>query len=229
MINVVRSQAPRSNFAYNDEDIKAQIKEDFYSMCFLCEEVAPKHAEVEHFYPVKGGWEDKKHEWENLLFCCEKCNKIKSNTYNKKDSSGLIENELLKNWEDNVEQIIRLSFNIPQTIIQIDIDKQTPQGIFEKAKTSKELLDKIYNGKNTTSLSYIDLQKAIIDELADFMSLLKSFFDATKPTWYKEEKEREIAQKLSKKTKSAKSSFVGFKRYIIRNNPKYQHFEQYFD
>ena len=39
---------------------------------------------------------------------CEKCNKIKSNSYNRKAENGNIEKEILKNWVDNVENTLKL-------------------------------------------------------------------------------------------------------------------------
>ncbi len=227
MINVSKSTAPRAVFRYNDADIVAQIKVDFHEMCFLCEEVALRHSEVEHFYPVKGGWADKEHDWDNLLWCCEKCNKIKSNSYNK-NKDGVIENEILKSWGDDVEIILQLTLNIPQTNILIFIHT-TDSNLQTKALKTQELLHKIYNGIATTSLYFIDLRKMIVAEIAEFRSLLKEYENDKKPDWYKKQQEAEIAKRLSKRTKTSKSSFVGFKRYIVNSNPRHSYFKKYFD
>lgn len=228
MINVTKSTAPRTVFRYNEADIVAQIKDDFQEMCFLCEEVALRHSEVEHFYPVNGGWADREHDWDNLFWICGKCNKIKSDSYNRKNDKSTVENQILNNLSDDVENILQLSLNIPQTSINITI-YTTDSVLLQKATTTKVLLNKIYNGIDTTSPSYIDLQKMIVTEMAKFRSLLREYDNQKKPVWYRQLQEIEIAKRLSKRTKTSESSFVGFKRYIIRNNPKYKEFEKYFD
>lgn len=228
MINVIKSTAPRATFSYNDNDIVAQIKYDFQEMCFLCEEVALRHSEVEHFHPVNGGWAEREHDWDNLFLICGKCNKIKSNSYNKKNDVGIIENQILNNLIDDVENILQLSLNIPQTSINISI-YTTDTILLQKALITQEFLNKVYNGIGTTSLSYIDLRKMVVTEMAEFRSLLKEYENDKKPDWYKKQQEAEIAKRLSKRTKTSKSSFVGFKRYIVNNNPRHSYFKKYFD
>jgi uncharacterized protein (TIGR02646 family) len=225
MINVVKSSQPSSDFKYTDHEIKSVIKSDFHEMCFLCEEVALRHSEIEHFYPVKGGWPEKEHEWDNLLWCCEKCNKIKSNSYNRKAENGNIEKEILKSWVDNVENTLKLSIDFSTHEVFFNFE-----GTDSRIANTVELLDKIYNGKGTSSLSYIDLRKMIIEELAEFLSLVESYLNAEKPAWYKEIQETDIKVRLSKTNKNAKSSFVSFKRwYILDKENLRQDFQRHFD
>ncbi len=219
MINIQKSNPPTHTFTYKDSDIREKVKNDFFQMCFICEEIS-RHYEIEHFYP-QNSYEHLTNEWHNLFLSCQKCNKIKPKNANTSSDS-----EILNNCTDDVENIIQLHLNISTKEIEITIHA-TDKDLIRKAENTKNLcLERIYNGKNTTSLSHIDLRKEIITELARFESLLSKY---EKFPRLRKNFESEIAERLSKRTMKSESSFVSFKRRFIRENANYKQFEPHFN
>jgi len=85
MINIQKRSAPKHSFKYNDNDIVEIIRNDFFHLCYICEEYVPIHFEIDHFFP-KGHkeFEHLIHEWDNLFYSCEKCNRIRPKNLNLK-------------------------------------------------------------------------------------------------------------------------------------------------
>ncbi len=219
MIEVQKSVCPSHQFKYNDADIRKMIETDFLDRCYLCEEIT-RHTEIDHFRP-KNAFPSLENDWKNLYLICQKCNKIKP-----KDANTSSETELLDVCKDSTEQILLLTYN-PKTQ-WVDIETVTNNAdLNRKAQYTKMVLDKIYNGdNNTTSLSFEKLRELIVENLSQTIGLLEQW---EKLPRFRQEFEKQIAERLSKKTQKAESSFVSFKRNWIRNNPKFKDFEKYFD
>lgn len=218
MIFVSRSSSP-SIVNYKGESIREIIKNDFFKMCYLCEEVT-RHYEIDHFYP-QNAYPHLENDWNNLFYVCEKCNKIRPKNINTSS-----ENEVLDNTQDDVENLIVLRYNEVKNEIEITSNNQNPK-LLRKVNNTIILLDKIYNGKETTSNSYIDLRDDIRNEIESFRNLLDTYEEVI--PFLKIGYEEKIARKLSKKTMTLDSSFVSFKRRIILDNPQWLDFKIYFD
>ncbi len=207
MINVKRSPAPSKPFKYNDLDIIERLKNDFYVLCYICEEYVPKHFEIDHFKPQEY-FPELKNDWDNLFYCCEKCNNLRSKNIN------TVGNEVLNNCIDNVEDLISLKYENNQINISINSNDK-------KAINTKKLLNRIYNGIDTKSKSFRDSRLEVRNEINKFEEI------ATKYRENKEIYENDLKERLSKRTKTVSSAYVSFKRQIVRE--RYQEFEKYFD
>lgn len=219
MININRSQKPKNDLKYTDEEVREQVEKDFFKMCYLCEEVT-RHFEIDHFYPQKY-YPDHVNDWENLFYICEKCNKIRPKKINTEN-----ENEILDNTKDDVESLIILRFDEVNNEIEISTDNKDPK-LLPKIQNTINLLHKIYNGIDTKSKSYKQLRKEIKEEIEKFYKSLEKYEQAIDnlKIYYEED----IAKRLIKKSMQKDSSFVSFKRRIILDNPQWLNFKIYFD
>lgn len=211
MVNIVKSKAPEMPFKYNDAAVVEQIRDDFFVLCYICEDFTPRHFEVDHFYPQKH-FSELENSWDNLFYSCQKCNKIRPKNIN---TTG---NEVLNNCTDDVENIITIYYDSDSNKVRIRSDKTS-----RNVKNTIDLLNKIYNGIDTTSKDSVFLRNEIKNEIADFNALLEK--NAKAKGFFK----NAIKQRLSKKTKSEKSSFVSFKRQIIKESFEYKEFIEFFD
>ncbi len=208
MINIKKSKAPDKVFNHKDKDIKDKIRNDFFVLCYICEEFVPVHFQIDHFKP-QNNFPELKNNWENLFYCCGKCNGMRPRNIN---TDG---NEVLNNCIDDVEKLIKLEYIKKTKKIKISSEHNSV-----KIKNTIKLLNRIYNGigvKNSKAPYYkrVEIKK----EIEKFEKLFEK---------YKKNKflfENSIKQRLSKRTKSLNSNYVSFKRQMI----DYHKFKQYFD
>jgi len=204
---------------YNSDKMLEALATHFYEICYLCDIHTPVNFETEHFKP-KSKFPSLKNEVENLFYSCNRCNQIKSNTYNSDAAT-----EILNSKIDDVENIIKLKLReekstIPNEIeITIDHEKVSSELVAKSEKT-KELLNKIYNGINTKSkIKAGKLRKEIKNEIAIFENLLEGY-DKTK---LKKSYSLQIKKYISKKQKLKNfSNFVSFKRQVVKDKDKYK-------
>jgi len=210
MINIQKSHAPAHAIKYNDKVIENQIRNDFFVLCYICEEYAPIHFQIDHFYP-KGQPEfvHLTHNWDNLFYCCAKCNGIRPKDIN------TMGNEVLNNCIDEVEKFIYLKYESGRiNVIANSHDNKT--------KNTEKLLNRVYNGiGSNNSRSYIYRREEIKKEIEKFQRIVEKYLKNN------ELFENELKERLSKKTKTETSAYVSFKRQIVREN--YKEFEKYFD
>jgi hypothetical protein len=201
MFNVIKSTAPSGAYRYNDVAIVQTIKNDFFEKCYLCEEKTPRHLQVEHFYP-QVFYPHLIHHWDNLLCICEKCNTIRPKQINTNS-----EDEVLNCCEDDVEQLIKLRYLAKEKSVEIGGPTE------KKVQQTIELLDRIHNGKDSKSNSFVDLRKLIAQELAKLEDDINNFTDYQLERPFKDK----IKQRLSRK-----SAFMAIKRtYINDFNPEF--------
>ncbi|MEA2028849.1 MAG: HNH endonuclease domain-containing protein [Campylobacterota bacterium] len=210
MIKIVRANAP-TFLNYNDDIVKEHLKKDFHKKCYLCEEVT-RHFEVDHFYPQKY-YPHLINEYDNLFYCCQKCNKIKPKKINIDSNS-----EILNCCEVDLEAYIKLKLNLNQCLIEVEKISTTPQ-LDSQVNNTIELLDRIYNGTDSKSNACEDLRDEIIQNIANFRKKIDKYYT----TKLKRAITQEIKEELSKS-----SSYSTFKRWIIKDDSKYKtQFEQY--
>jgi hypothetical protein len=200
MFKVKKSDSPAGNFSYNDDNIVALIKADFFDKCYLCEEKTPRHLEVEHFYP-QAYFPEKIHDWDNLICICEKCNKIRPKKINT-DENDVVLNPCI----NDVETLIQLRYNPTDYSVSISSVEATSIVV-----NSISLLERIHNGINTTSPSYVDLRKLIAEEIAALEEDISNLNTVIENVFRKR-----IAKRLSRQ-----SAFFAIKKtFIQENNPE---------
>lgn len=225
MINIKRSSEPKESFHYKDEVVKTKLKQDFYNLCYLCEEYSPRHQEVDHFSPQKHD-RKKVNTWENLFLICEKCNKIRP-----KDINSCPEKEVYNNCIDDVENLILLSFDFETKSVKFISSENSTKSV-----NTINLLERIYNGKASTSLDYLELQKELKNKMDYFNSILRNLKDI-KNEQLKEPYKQILIENIQKsyhlRTEKIDYNYVGFtsfKRNILKENVElYESLKHYFD
>nr|WP_081648471.1 hypothetical protein [Pseudomonas sp. P818] len=170
MFNVSRPATAPVSLAklkkYDSGDVYQAICDIFYNKCYLCETKEPHDINVEHFRAHMGD-EILKYDWNNLYFACSRCNNIKGDNYN-----NLLD---CCNPQDNVLRAIK---HLPPTTpyaktVQIVINLDS-----ESAKTTKDLLDKIYNSEHTINkkVSGAYLRKKIFDQYNLLLTQINSYY-----------------------------------------------------
>ncbi len=200
MINIKKSLAPTFTFEYNDKKIEETIRNDFFVLCYICEEYVPIHFQIDHFYP-QNNFSELKNDWNNLFYCCAKCNGLRPKSINTKG------NEVLNNCEDDVEELIHLKYHKGRVTVIANSED-------EKTVNTRKLLNRIYNGIGSQSKAFIYRRNEIKEEIEEFDEIIKK---------YKKNNslfENELSKRLSKRTMSKKSAYISFKRQFIRDEHK---------
>lgn len=209
MLNVIKSKAPDGDFRYNDPEIKQLVKDDFYGICYVCEEYVPVHSEIDHFFP-QIHFPELENEWANLFYICQKCNKHRPRNINTKG------HEVLNNCEDDVEKLIKLK--LTENRVEISSDKDS-----EKVKNTIRLLHRIYNGVGAKKKSSVARLEDIKTHTERFRELLNKYKKA------KQLFEDLVIRNLSKMTKTTDSTYISFKRQLIEEDSNLHHLRKYFD
>lgn len=210
-------KAKPSSENYRSRDVVAQVADDFFDKCYLCEDKNVKDINVEHFEPHKGD-RDKMFDWRNLFFACSYCNNIKSDT---EKTDAVIP---LLNCTDN-------STNLLDSIqLRVDVSKLPEKHFIVKATSNDEktlntaiLLHKIYNEKpKPTALKErgaLNLRKRIIEHLIEFEDLITEYkLNVISKDFVK----RKLIRQLQTDT-----AFTTFKVWLVRENDELQEFRQY--
>ncbi|HDK8956530.1 TPA: HNH endonuclease [Acinetobacter baumannii] len=168
MFNVIRSERPQNwtNSNYKDPLVVQQLKKDFFSKCYLCEQTEFGNVNVEHFVPHLNQSEELRIDWENLYYACSHCNGIKGHRHN----------ELLNCCDQmhNVDTAISLEApTVPNGQIVLKNTLENNSALFELTNKTIELLDKCYNNANSgvQQVSHQYLKEKILEEHAYLQSL----------------------------------------------------------
>lgn len=183
---------------YNIPEVVQRLQEDFHNKCYICEQKAPTDINIEHF-KSKDNYEDLKTNWDNLFFACAHCNHVKSSKYDNLLNCTI--------ESDEVETALSYHCNpFPKEKARIEVVVAS-----EKACSTKELLEKCYNGEHTAQkeIESSNLRSALIKEIKEFQDLLFEYFENDKDEFFL----IKIKQHLSNR-----SAFTAFKRWIIRDN-----------
>ena len=224
MIKIVRSTLPllTSGFKYTDSKVKRVLRTDFKGLCYLCEEYTTKHAEVDHFYPVKF-YPNYEHDWKNLFYICQKCNKIRPKKIN-----TCSDDEIINCCELNPTGLISFIYDFKSDKINIQNLLKKDSKLYPKTKNTCQLLERIYNGVESQSLSYIDLRTEIKRQLQHLDKLLDNF-EAVKPAKLKRAFRKKIVKHFNLSKQNNKSSFISFKIAHLKTTKYYEHFEYLFE
>jgi len=168
MFNVIRSERPQTwtNSNYRDPIVVQQLKKDFFSKCYLCEQTDFGNVNVEHFVPHLNQSEELRIDWENLYYACSHCNGIKGHRHN----------ELLNccDQSHNVDTSISLEApTVPNGQIVLKNTLENNSVLFELTNKTIELLDQCYNNVNSgvQQVSHQYLKEQILEEHAYLQNL----------------------------------------------------------
>lgn len=168
MFNVIRSERPQTwtNTNYKDPIIVQQLKKDFLSKCYLCEQTEFGNVNVEHFVPHLNQSEELRIDWGNLYYACSHCNGIKGHRHN----------ELLNccDQNHNVDTAISLEApTVPNGQIVLKNTLENNAVLFELTNKTIELLNQCYNNANSgvQQVSHQYLKEKILEEHAYLQNL----------------------------------------------------------
>ena len=202
MLNVVRSVHGYAD--YKSKTTREIVKQDFGRICYLCEGDPVQNWEIDHFYPVLH-FSALENDMDNLFFICSKCNKIRPKDIN---TTG---KEVLNPCIDNVEELISLSMDISDSNKVITI--QNNDNANPKVQTTKTLLlEKIYNGIDTSSNSFKDLQDDIFATLVELRENLLDYLENKKGTFLEDNWQRKEWGKINSKP----CIYYSFKQALIQ-------------
>ena len=144
MFKVIRSEKPKdwTNSDYTDPVVVKQLKKDFLSKCYLCEQTDFGNVNVEHFVPHLNKSEELRTDWNNLYYSCSHCNGIK----------GPRHKELLDccNENHNVDIAIALEApSVPNGKIVLTNTLHNSSDLFELTNKTIALLEQCYNNANS--------------------------------------------------------------------------------
>jgi len=205
MINIKKSLST-GTINYKDESVRKKVRDEFLKKCYMCEGTPIQNYEIDHFYP-QNIFPHLINSYENLFYICSKCNKIRP-----KDINTSSDNEVLDNTTDDVEKYITLDVSLDEckkAIITANYTGNT--NIDKKVDNTIFLLEKIYNGKGTTSESYICLKDDIVDDVIQFLSDLVLYEDDYKGTQFESRFKNKLLIELDKSSK-----YSSFKNTIFK-------------
>jgi len=236
---IYTEKSPKPSFTVNYKDktqTRPLIRADFFDVCYLCERHVEIDYEIDHFLP-QNDYPTKENDWDNLYFICGKCNKIKSNSYNKPTGK-----QILDCCKKNEADAIELSFDATNKAISIQ-SNSSDTALNEKIANTIELLEKIYHGKKKSSLYFVDLKNEILKRIAVFEEVIEEY---KTNKILKKITEKKVIQhinvkKIKEKYNNLQSNsqpyklgdepcFISFKRSIIKNDHHLSNeFAGYFD
>jgi uncharacterized protein (TIGR02646 family) len=163
MFNVTRpTEVPAclSRNQYNETEVVFTLESIFFGKCYLCERDALSDPEIEHFDPHEGD-PTKKFDWNNLYYCCSRCNSIK----------GSIHKNLLDCCDANVDvfrSIKCLLPSVPDNPIIVETGFSSPTST---VLNTVALLQKCYNEDNTAlrGITRAVLVDRLFDMFSDFL------------------------------------------------------------
>ena len=198
MIRVTKSEnVPQSLIKtkrYDGEDTKKQLMEDQREKCYICERYLETDFTIEHL-KCKDLFPKLILEWTNLYVACSYCNDKKKEYFdNILDPSQV-------NIEDEIQQ---------------SIDFRKKKAIFKALVSSVEhdetikLLERVFNGtKKMRNLKENRFFNRAMHEVNDFLNDVNEYKKL--PSL---ETEKTVRDELS-----IKENFLGFKYWVIRNDP----------
>lgn len=178
---------------YDGEDVKALLAKDHYDKCYICERQLTTDFQVEHLHSQEH-YPDEKYNWDNLFFACSYCNGKKSANFD-----GIV-----NPTKEAIEEKIVQTLNYDKADFATD---DTSEAIQQTIK----LLNRIFNGKQSNLRDFNE--KAFFRDFFTRMSFFEqAVYDyLSAPTPETKEVIRELL--------SIEQEFLGFKYWIIKNNP----------
>lgn len=192
---------------YREEAVIALLQRDSYNKCYICEDKAPVPLQVDHLVP-KSDDPSRRHDWNNLHFCCAHCNGIKSDRY-----SPIL--DCCTHDPDEWFDLTILPF--PKAQARVQVRKEIDASLSTAIKNTELLIDEVYNSEATPirRRSCDNLRDRAIQNMRRFQKYAERYFDTEGryDAAVKAEAECEIRWHISRK-----APFSCFIRGLIRSD-----------
>ena len=179
---------------YYGEDVIDLLAKDHYDKCYICERQLTTDFQVEHLHSQEH-YPDEKYNWENLFFVCSYCNGKKSANFDGivNPTKEAIEEKIVQklNYRDNKADFATddTSEAIQQTIV---------------------LLNRVFNGKNVIrKVKEERFFEEFLSKMNNFEKAINDYLSTPTPE----------TKQVIKELLSIKEEFLGFKYWVIKNNP----------
>lgn len=181
--------------AYDGADVLQLLEDDHYKKCYLCEKSLCTEFQVEHHKSQENN-PHLKQEWNNLFWACGYCNGKKGNRFD-----NLLD-PTTTNIEDEIMQV--MDFSQKQASF-------TPLVQTDAHDATCELLSRIHNGTNKLRTKREEnFFESVMGIINSFYRVVCQYLNA--PT--------EENQALVKENLQIDKECLGFKYWIIKNNPR---------
>lgn len=208
MFNVTRIMPAPISLAhrrsYSEKDVLDALNEMFMGKCYICETKELISINVEHFDAHEGN-EDKKYDWNNLFFCCARCNNMKRHLFN----------GLLDCTDANIDVLRLIKHQFPVTPHQKEIVIQAMNSDPKTIKTA-ELIRKVFNDTDTANreISLVAIRNKIFKRYGLFFKYLNTYLDHDQL-----DKDRENAFEHLKKMMRKDQEYSAFIRWAVLDDP----------
>lgn len=213
MFKVIRSEKPKdwTNSNYTDPVVVKQLKYDFLSKCYLCEQTDFGNVNVEHFVPHLNQNEELKTDWNNLYYACSHCNGIKGHRHQ----------ELLDCCHENhlVDIAIALKApSVPNGKIVLSNTLESSSNLFDLTNKTIALLEQCYNNASSGNqqVSHQYLKEKILEEHAYLQNLRFQLKNGLNRLLQREKDD--LVERISNMLKP-NYPFSAFWKTYVRNDP----------
>ena len=177
---------------YDRKDVIDLLAKDHYYKCYICERKLTTDFQVEHLHSQEH-YPDEKYNWDNLFFVCSYCNGKKSANFD-----GIV-----NPTKEAIEEKIVQTLNYDKADFATDDTSEAIQQTIV-------LLNRIFNGKNAIrTLKEERFFEEFLSKMNNFEKAVNNYLSAPTP------ETKEVVRELL----SIKQDFLGFKYWIIKNNP----------
>lgn len=179
---------------YDGDDVKELLAKDHYDKCYICERQRTTDFQIEHLHSQEH-YPNERYNWENLFFTCSYCNTKKSSHFD----------DIVNPTKEAIEKKIVQTLNYKDN--KADFTTEDSSSAIQQTIA---LLNRIFNGKNRMR----DFKEERFFE--EFLSKMNKFEQAIND--YLSTPTPETKQVI-KELLSIKEEFLGFKYWVIKNNP----------
>ena len=177
---------------YDRKDVIDLLAKDHYYKCYICERKLTTDFQVEHLHSQEH-YPDEKYNWDNLFFVCSYCNGKKSANFD-----GIV-NPTKEAIEEKIVQTLNYD--------KADFATNDTSAAIQQTIV---LLNRIFNGKNAIrTLKEERFFEEFLSKMNNFEKAVNNYLSAPTP------ETKEVVRELL----SIKQDFLGFKYWIIKNNP----------
>ena len=180
----------------DSDDVKDLLAKDHYDKCYICERQRTTDFQIEHLHSQEH-YPNERYNWDNLFFACSYCNTKKSSNFDD------IVNPTKEAIEEKIVQTLNYSENKAYFIPN---DTDTSKAI----QQTIELLNRIFNGENRMrNFKEERFFEEFLSKMNKFEQAINDYLSTPTPE----------TKQVIKELLSIKEEFLGFKYWIIKNNP----------
>jgi uncharacterized protein (TIGR02646 family) len=206
------NEKENANSRYKQKDVKSALELRYHHKCAYCEQKVESY-DVEHYRPKKiYYW--LAYSWDNLLFCCEKCNQKKSAHFDTLKTKAIYKSEDLPRIHELCQEYNQIEQPL---LLHPEYDNAEPLLVFnERGEVSSTDTRAAYTisadkGCDLSRKYLCDDRKEILDE---FRNKLDDII-TTKQGERQKEAVDDLLKNFAKKAFDEKATFLAFRRYVL--------------